>query len=201
MKKIAFFGGSFNPPTIAHKYYAKKIIEDLYFDKVFFVPVGDKYKKDELIKAKKRYEMLLKICENESNIEALDIEIKNNKEYKAIDIFKEIEKEYTGNDIYFVMGADNFKNIINWKESIELITKYKYIILERNNIDIKDFIEKNELLNNNKEKFFYIKGNLENKVSSSYVRNKIKENNEELLEDYVDKSILKYIKKEKLYYK
>lgn len=201
MKKIAFFGGSFNPPTIAHKYYAKKIIEDLYFDKVFFVPVGDKYKKNELIMAEKRHEMLLQMCKNDSNIEALDIEIKTNKEYKAIDIFKEIENEYIGNDIYFVMGADNFRNILDWKESVELITKYKYIILERDNINIEEFIKENELLNNNKEKFLCLKGDLENKVSSSYIRNKIKENDEESWKDYIDKSVLEYIKKEKLYYR
>ena len=58
MKKYAFFGGSFNPPTIAHKTLAIKAAEKLNLDKVFFVPVGDGYKKDGLIDEKHRFKML-----------------------------------------------------------------------------------------------------------------------------------------------
>ena len=40
MKKLGFFGGSFNPPTYAHINVAKMSIEKFNLDAVYFVPVG-----------------------------------------------------------------------------------------------------------------------------------------------------------------
>ena len=54
--RIGFFGGAFNPPTIAHFDLAKNAIENYSFDKIYFVPVNNFYHKKELIdiKYKKR---------------------------------------------------------------------------------------------------------------------------------------------------
>ena len=49
MKRMGFFGGSFNPPTYAHINIAKASIEKLGLDKFFFVPVGNLYNKPDLI--------------------------------------------------------------------------------------------------------------------------------------------------------
>ena len=43
MKKLGFFGGSFNPPTYAHINVAKMSIEKFNLDAVYFVPVGNLY--------------------------------------------------------------------------------------------------------------------------------------------------------------
>ena len=45
MKKIGFFGGSFNPVTYAHINLAKQIISECNLDKLFFIPIGDFYEK------------------------------------------------------------------------------------------------------------------------------------------------------------
>ena len=64
--KIGFFGGSFNPPTIAHIELAKKAIKGKELDKVIFVPIGDFYQKDNLESLDNRIEMLKLACNNES---------------------------------------------------------------------------------------------------------------------------------------
>ena len=47
--KLGFFGGSFNPPTIAHYNLIKQALKEYNFDKVYFVPVNDYYKKEKKI--------------------------------------------------------------------------------------------------------------------------------------------------------
>ncbi len=47
-KKIGFFGGCFNPVTIAHINLIKKAIEECSLDEVYFVPMNDYYKKSRL---------------------------------------------------------------------------------------------------------------------------------------------------------
>ncbi len=44
-KKLGFFGGSFNPVTIAHINLIKKAIKEFNLDKVYFIPMNDYYKK------------------------------------------------------------------------------------------------------------------------------------------------------------
>ena len=53
MEKIAFFGGSFNPPSKVHYQIAKNILDNLQIDKICFVPVGNYYKNQDLIDVKR----------------------------------------------------------------------------------------------------------------------------------------------------
>ena len=68
MKKVGFFGGCFNPPTNIHMELANKLIKEGKLDKVIFVPVNDYYNKENLEKAKHRYNMLKLATKNYKDI-------------------------------------------------------------------------------------------------------------------------------------
>lgn len=127
--KIGFFGGCFNPPTIAHIELAKLAIKEGNLDKLIFVPMGNCYPKNDLIDIKYRYEMLKIAIKNEKNMEVSDMQFNQSSISYAIDSFLKIDKKYDA-EKYFVMGEDNFKNIEKWKSSDEL-KKYKFIVFER----------------------------------------------------------------------
>lgn len=187
--KIGFFGGSFNPPTNAHINLAKKAIEEAKLDKVIFIPMGDFYEKTGLEKAKHRLKMLQIACLNSgtNNLEVSDLEIRVNKKLYAIDAFRLIEESYLNDDRYFIMGADNFINLANWKDSYDLIHKYNYIVFEREDIDLKKYIN-NKFENN----VIIIKNDVHKTTSSSKAR-------ENLNEDILPKGVLEYIKENFLY--
>lgn len=166
MKRLGFFGGCFNPPTIAHIELIKKAIIDNDLDMVYFVPMGDLYKKEQLIPAVHRVNML-KIAIQE-NMEILTISVDSKKELQAIDTFKIIQKRFSRSDNYFIMGSDNFEKMKFWKNSNELLNNYKYIILKRNN-----------------------------NISSSMVREKIK--NGEEVSQFICKDVEQYILENELY--
>ena len=189
--KIGFFGGCFNPPTIAHIALAKKTLAEAELDKVIFVPVGDFYKKKELAPSRERYNMLKLVCDGLNNIDVSDIELSIKENLYAVDAFKLIQDNYSNDDIYFIMGADNFINLMNWKDGKELIEKYKYIVLERENIDIEDYIIGN--LKEYKNKIFVIKNEEYGDFSSS----KFRENKDFSI---IPNKVLKYIEENNLYY-
>lgn len=206
MKKFGFFGGSFNPPTYAHVKIAKESIEKFNLDKFFFVPVGNLYNKPELIDEKFRYEMLKIISKNESKIEVEDIELNKKTTISAIQAFLMIESKYKKLyneeiEIYYIMGADNFINILNWKDSKELIENYKYIIFERDNINIEKYINENKLLNKNRSNFNILKLKEYDYISSRIIRKIINEENYSESKKYTEEEIIKYIKDNKLYKK
>ena len=182
-EKIGFFGGCFNPITVAHINLIKKAINECNLDKVFFIPMGDYYKKDELISADERYKMLCLALQEESKMFASRLVIDLNKPTNAIDTFEIIESRYNNSENYFIMGSDNFNQIKSWVSSDKLEKNYKYIILNRGNT-------------NNCEHQI-VKDNIMENISSSLVRNKIKNN--ESIEQLVPPKVEEYILKNKLY--
>ena len=82
---------------------------------MIFVPVGNYYKKNGLIDAKHRYNML-KLCTNEKpRIDVEDIVVETKTRLYAIDTFKLIRQKYSKDDIFFIMGSDNYRKISTWK--------------------------------------------------------------------------------------
>ena len=200
MKKniIAIFGGSFNPPINSHIFLAKQILEKCNkIEKLIFVPVSTKYQKEELIEDKHRYNMLEIISKKEEKIEVSDIELITDKQLytiQTLDFFKDMYKD---NDIYFVMGTDNLKEIETWREAQRLLSDYKIIVLERENDKLDKIINDNKFLSNNKDSLIKINGIDRIFLSSTMIRDKIK--NGEDVEEFIDKEVLEYIKENKLY--
>lgn len=197
MSKIGFFGGSFNPPTNAHIGFAKQIVKECNLDKLIFVPIGDFYNKQDLVEFKHRYNMLKTICHSHKNLEVSNIEENNQIKTYAIDIFKIMEEKYKNDNLYFIMGSDNLKNITTWNRYNELVKNYKYIILERQKNDFNQIIEKNTDIKNNLANFKVVLNENYINISSSVVREKIKNNKD--VSKLIPIEIEEYIRKNKLY--
>lgn len=193
MKKYGFFGGAFNPPTIAHEELAKEVLEKFQLDKIYFTPVGNKYNKKDLIDEKYRYEMLKNI--SSEKIDVTDIEL-NKEKMTAAEAFKMIKKEYKNSEIYYIMGTDNLEKLPTWNKAEEMLANYKFIILPRKNT-VDEIINKNKLLEKYKKNIYYIKKQLS--YSSTDVRKAIQEQDKEVLEKMLKPEVYKYIKINKLY--
>lgn len=109
-KIIAVFGGSFNPPTIAHINLAEQIIEKVEnVEKIVFVPVSTKYNKSGLAPDEVRFEMLKKICENKKNMEVSSVELDTKRQLYTIETLITLQEQYTKNEICFVIRNRQLK--------------------------------------------------------------------------------------------
>lgn len=182
--RIGVFGGSFNPPHLMHLNIAKDLLRLKYLDKVIFVPTGNKYSKDDLIDIKYRLEMLKIMIISYDDMIVSDYENQDRVvyTYETLDYFK---KKYLGSEIYFILGADNLKQISNWKNSEYILSNYKLLVINRGNdkIVVSDNIVVTDILNND--------------INSTFIRNNI--DNDDIIKKYLDKNVLEYIRKEKLY--
>ena len=197
MKKLGFFGGSFNPPTYAHINVAKMSIEKFNLDAVYFVPVGNLYNKPSLIDENYRYKMLELICDDKIMVE--NIELGRKQTLNTLQAFELIEQKYKSTENYYIMGADNFEKLPTWKNAKELIENYKYIIFERNGSNSKSMIDAQELLKQNRDNFKFLSVEQYSNVSSGIIRKLIQNQNYEECEKYTRPEIVKYIKENKLY--
>lgn len=185
MSKIGFFGGSFNPPTIAHLEIVKIALKEFNLDKIVVVPMGDKYEKKDLIPFKYRFNMLELMFKDYDNVEIWELQVNQQERLYAIDTFEIIDEKYKNDERFFIMGLDNFVNIKNWKSSKKLIENRKYIVFKRNNISDK-------YISNENIQFFDVKKN----ISSTIARSKIK--NKEDLSDYLESSVINYINENRI---
>ena len=197
---IAIYGGSFNPPTIAHENIARDILSLSDINKLIYLPVGDAYKKKNLIESNYRYEML-KIISNKLvlenfNIEISTLEMDTDRRLYTIESLRILKEKYK-KDLAFVMGTDNIKEFNSWSNPKSLLEEFYFIVIEREEDDVSKLIKENHLLNKYQDKFLILKDTSYKSVSSTYIRENI--GNIELVQSYIDKEVLSYIKKNNLY--
>lgn len=196
MKKYGFFGGAFNPPTIAHEKLALKIAEKYNLDKVYFVPVGNFYNKKDLVDEKERFKMLKLISSDK--IDVLPIEFNMNKNLNTSEALELINNEYKNVDRYFIMGGDNLEKLSSWQNPENCLNGNKFIAIERGK-KISNIIENDNLLNKYSKNIFTLKNNNLYTYNSTEVRNAIKEKNSEVINKMLNKKVYSYIKIENLY--
>lgn len=183
---LIIFGGSFNPPTIAHEKMVNKLLDKFKDTKIIIMPTGDHYQKADLVNFKHRFNMLKLIFKN--NKQVLISKFENKKPFlgtiSALDKYRKKDS-----NIYFVMGTDNFKHLNTWIEYERLIETYPFIIFKRGEDLVSNIILRYPNINKN----YYVIDFNEN-ISSTEIRNNFK-NNTNMLND----KVLNYITKKKLY--
>lgn len=179
--KLGIYIGSFNPPHIGHIDITNYLLYNKIVDKILIVPTLNYWNKNNLIDIKHRINMLKLIAHDK-----IKIDTKNNKYIYTYELMRNLKEEYKEYELYLIIGADNIIEFDKWKNYEELLN-YKIIIMNRDNIDIYKYIKKY-----NTNNFIVINDYKSIKISSTEIRNNLNE-------EYLDKKILEYIKKNKLY--
>lgn len=176
IKRIVVFGGSFNPPLNSHFSLAEQIVNEYdEVDKVLFVPVNNYYNKPGLLGNEHRYNMLKLVVDKNPNFGISRVELDSERPLYTIETMELLSKEYSDYDVLFTIGSDNLKEIDTWEKAEELVTKYKILVLERDEDNMDEIISSNEFLTKHKDSFIKVKNNVRSNLSSTFVRNKINE--------------------------
>lgn len=176
------YGGSFNPPTLAHKKIVETLKSKFNPENIIIVPTGDSYTWKNITPFFHRFNMTCLVFPNET---VLDIE-QNNKFEGTINTLRYLSRSY--NDLHFIMGADNLIHIKKWIDYEKLLNEFNFIVFKRDNIDIESFI--NNELQNFKNKFTIVDFNID--ISAT----KYRESHDDSL---LEKKVAEYIKVNHLY--
>lgn len=197
-RSVVIFGGAFNPPHNFHFSIAEQVLNQYQeVEKVIFVPVNSNYPKDGLAENQHRYNMLKIAVDKNKKLMVSDIDMLRNSSLPTIEVLEQIQKQFKDKEIWTLMGSDNLKGIHTWDRAEELVSKYKILIMERNQDILEDIIKENELLKRYKDNLKKLKREKENNLSSTYVREQIK--NKQNIKHLVPEEVYKYIEENKLY--
>ena len=138
---IAIFGGSFDPPHIAHENIVDEVIENINVDTLFVVPTylspfKDKYH----LEPKERFELLATLFEADKKVKVSDFEIIQNRAVPTIETVEYFHKKYSPKNIYLVIGADNLQTLHLWNNFEQLQELVKFIVISREGYEVKNDI-------------------------------------------------------------
>ncbi|MCI5675076.1 MAG: nicotinate (nicotinamide) nucleotide adenylyltransferase [Ezakiella sp.] len=166
MATTLLYGGSFNPPTIAHVMTLKYAKDHIKNDRLIVFPTAypphkDKSKLDDDL----RFEIAKKTFE-EMGAAVSDIEFRLGGEsftYRTLEYFKE---QYE--DISLLMGMDSFLSLPKWKNADMVVELAKIIVLRRGGYELSE----HELYLKNKSRFIFLDNPIF-ELSSTFVRQEL----------------------------
>ena len=133
MKRIAFYGGSFDPPHNGHLTIARKLIRLFKLDEVVFVPAFHApHKKDKNpTSAFHRYAMLCLATNGLQQIKVSTMELDAPSKPYTVETLSKLKDELTDTQIFFVMGADSWAEITTWRDWEKVLTLVNIIVVTR----------------------------------------------------------------------
>ena len=139
MKKVGFFGGTFDPPHLGHLSLARLAIEKAHLDKLFLCPAYSAPLRTEpaLFSAKDRLRMVEEICKLDQKMNIWDKEIKLARSQFTFDTIVEFKKNFSDHQIFLLLGADQFSRLNQWYKPMELSKLVHFLVFARNTETIK----------------------------------------------------------------
>ena len=137
-RRIALFGGTFDPIHAGHLAVARAAVRRFRFDRVYFIPCGHPPHKalEELHPYEHRFAMVSLACAGEPRFVPSLAECGDGagpRIFYSVDTVRRFRDEFgrPGDRIYFIVGADSFLQIDTWKDYRTLLGLCDFVIASR----------------------------------------------------------------------
>ncbi len=129
---VAIFGGSFNPPHIAHQFVSLYVLETAGIDELWLVPCA-KHPFDKVLAP---FPHRLRMCELAASalgprVRVSDIEDRLGGESRTLVTLKALRAEHPDHQFHLVIGADIEPELPMWYGAAELLRDVPRIVVGR----------------------------------------------------------------------
>lgn len=132
VKRIAIFGGTFNPVHTEHVKTAISAIDELKLDKIFIVPTFLPPHKNVLpAKSADRINMLKIAFKGVKKAEISDFELLNEGKSYSYITAEHFKSLYPGAEIFMLVGGDMLKDFKTWKNPERILQAAKIVVCRR----------------------------------------------------------------------
>ena len=211
--KIAFYGGSFDPPHLGHMAIANALLRQFELDEFVFVPAfhAPHKKRAAPTSAFDRYAMLSLVTANEPSISLSKIEIEQPSPSYTVETLLKLKSMLRDVRIFFVMGADSWSQIRTWREWESVLTLTDVIVVTRPGFPLgvehvtseirERVIDKRgswQGIIDEGQQHIYFSDAVNTEISATDIRRMIREGDEAWLSQ-VPKEVANYIEKYQIY--
>lgn len=132
MKKIGLFGGTFDPPHIAHVALAKLALTQLGLDEVRWIPAGRPWQKMRRMTPVEHREAMVRLAiEGEPRFVLDRCEIERKGPSYTLDTVREQAAREPGVEWYLLIGQDQYAGLHTWNGWEELLQRTTLAVANR----------------------------------------------------------------------
>jgi nicotinate-nucleotide adenylyltransferase len=132
-RRIAIYGGSFDPFHLGHLVPVVRAQETFQFEAVYFVPAGFPPHKDAapLTPVTHRLAMVAMATLPYENFFVSDAEVFADGPTYSVQTVHRFRERYPDATLYFILGSDSFSQIASWERWEELVDAVHLVVLHR----------------------------------------------------------------------
>lgn len=130
---LGIFGGSFNPPHVAHLAVAEACAEGAGIDRVLWMPVPTPPHKPGagLAAAEHRLEMTRLAVAGNARFEVSGVEFERPGPHYTVDTLRALAEAQPGADLALVVGGDSLASFASWREPGEILRLARLVAYRR----------------------------------------------------------------------
>lgn len=114
--KVGIFGGSFDPPHVAHLHLVVTAKSEFQLNKIYIVPSKFPPGKEPVASYEKRIEWTAEVFGEDSDLIVSDIERKSQMTVFGKDIFNQVSLLEPDAQLHWILGEDQLNRLSFWKD-------------------------------------------------------------------------------------
>ena len=195
VKRIALYGGTFDPVHSGHLEVARRVPELFEIDEVVFIPAQLAPHKvgRAVTEPIHRYAMLALATQDDARLRISTFELDAPDRRYTVDTVAHFQRTFGADtELFFIMGADSWAEIRTWREWERLLKMTNHIVVTRPGYEMPPAPP--EL----KEKILFTDAVMKD-VSATNIRRLANEGRYDELDQVVPRSVANYIRKYEIY--
>lgn len=143
-KRVGILGGTFNPIHLGHLLVAQSACETFDLDEILFVPNGKSHMKECALDSKTRITMTGVAIEDNPKFALSTIEVVKEGYSYSCETIAQLKAENPNTDYYFIVGADAFMLMDQWKNPEGVFEEVVLLVATRKGCSMDDINERIE---------------------------------------------------------
>lgn len=132
MKKIGIYSGIFDPVHHGHISFAKKAMQELGLDKVYFMVEPKPRRKTNQSDIRHRLNMMWLALRDQPGLELLQLD---HQTFSVAETLPWLEEQFEDAKLHFLMGSDRFQKLHTWPGFDQLRSKVQFVVGQRDDHD------------------------------------------------------------------
>ena len=127
------FGGSFNPPHVAHLIVAEVVRDQFGLDEVWWIPNATPPHKpnDELVAVQHRLTMTERTVEGNPASRVCGVEVERDGVSYTVETLRVLQDQHPDTDFALILGSDSLDHFADWHRPDEIAERVPFIVYKR----------------------------------------------------------------------
>ncbi len=130
---VGLFGGSFNPPHVAHLVVAEVVRDQFGLDEVWWIPNATPPHKpnDELAAVQHRLAMTERMVESNPAFRVCGVEVERDGVSYTVETLRVLQDQHPDTDFALILGSDSLDHFADWHRPDEIAERVPFIVYKR----------------------------------------------------------------------